>query len=51
MELVKVTPENYIRAEIDRTLGNVAGLAGGAAGTIWIVVASRAVKGSEPELP
>jgi hypothetical protein len=29
MELVKVTPETYIRAETDRTFRNVAGLAGG----------------------
>ena len=29
MSLVTVTPENYIRAETDRTFRNVAGLAGG----------------------
>jgi len=29
MAIVPVTPENYIRAETDRTFGNVAGLAGG----------------------
>jgi hypothetical protein len=29
MSLVPVTPENYIRAETDRTFGNIVGLAGG----------------------
>ena len=29
MESIKVTPETYVRAETDRTFGNLAGLAGG----------------------